>query len=391
MTPPMSATSTSSSARRRCACRIPEVAEAASRGIPVILRGELLAELMREKQGVAIAGAHGKTTTTVDDRSGARSRGTGSDGRDRGPSRGSSAAARASAAATCSSPRPTKAIARSCCLRPSIAVVTNIDREHLESYAQLRRPRAGVRALLGARAVLRRGRLLHRRRPDAAPPRRRRSTRRRSPYGLDDADARSDGDRRRCSKGSESRATVMRRTADGTRDRSARSRSRCPAATTCSTRWRPWASACDLGVPFPVDRRGAGRISRRRAPVRAQGRGERRHRSWTTTGTTRPKSRRCCGPRERPAPRRIVCVFQPHRYSRTAHLLHEFGPALALADEVVLTDIYPAGEDPMPGVTIEALADEVQRSRAAAACTSSRRWPTCRPPSRAWPRRATWC
>ena len=45
-----------------------------------------------------------------------------------------------------------------------------------------------------------------------------------------------------------------------------------------------------------------------------------------------------------------------------AQLLHEFGPALALADEVVLTDIYAAGEDPLPGVTIERLADEVQRA-----------------------------
>ena len=59
---------------------------------------------------------------------------------------------------------------------------------------------------------------------------------------------------------------------------------------------------------------------------------------------------------------RIVCVFQPHRYTRTAQLLHEFGPALALADEIVLTDIYPAGEDPMPGVTIDALADQVRRA-----------------------------
>ena len=107
-------------------------------------------------------------------------------------------------------------------------------------------------------------------------------------------------------------------------------------------------------VPFAGDRRGAGRVPRRRAPVRAQGRGEAASRSSTTTGTTRPRSPRCCAPREPPAPRRIVCVFQPHRYPRTAQLLHEFGPALALADEVVLTDIYAAGEDPMPGVTIEA-------------------------------------
>jgi UDP-N-acetylmuramate--alanine ligase len=58
---------------------------------------------------------------------------------------------------------------------------------------------------------------------------------------------------------------------------------------------------------------------------------------------------------------RIVCVFQPHRYTRTAHLLADFGPALALADEIVLTDIYPAGEDPIPGVTIERLTEAVER------------------------------
>ena len=58
---------------------------------------------------------------------------------------------------------------------------------------------------------------------------------------------------------------------------------------------------------------------------------------------------------------RVVCVFQPHRYTRTRQLLDQFGPALALADEIVLTDIYAAGEDPLPGVTIEALADAVAR------------------------------
>jgi UDP-N-acetylmuramate--alanine ligase len=52
-------------------------------------------------------------------------------------------------------------------------------------------------------------------------------------------------------------------------------------------------------------------------------------------------------------PGRIVVVFQPHRYSRTARLQDAFGPALARADAIVLTDIYSAGEDPLPGVTLE--------------------------------------
>jgi UDP-N-acetylmuramate--alanine ligase len=58
--------------------------------------------------------------------------------------------------------------------------------------------------------------------------------------------------------------------------------------------------------------------------------------------------------------RRLVVVFQPHRYSRTSQLLAEFGSALGAADELVLTDIYPAGESPIPGVTVEAVAAAVR-------------------------------
>ena len=63
-------------------------------------------------------------------------------------------------------------------------------------------------------------------------------------------------------------------------------------------------------------------------------------------------------------PSRIVVAFQPHRYTRTRDLMREFGLALGSADEVLLTDIYAASEDPIPGVTIEALAAAVNTSRA---------------------------
>ena len=59
--------------------------------------------------------------------------------------------------------------------------------------------------------------------------------------------------------------------------------------------------------------------------------------------------------------RRIVVAFQPHRFSRTAALMDAFGPALADADYIVLTDIYGAGEDPIAGVTLDALAAAVRR------------------------------
>jgi len=59
--------------------------------------------------------------------------------------------------------------------------------------------------------------------------------------------------------------------------------------------------------------------------------------------------------------RRLVVLFQPHRYSRTERLLGAFGPAFAAADELVLTDIYAASEAPIPGVTVEALAAAIAR------------------------------
>jgi UDP-N-acetylmuramate--alanine ligase len=55
-----------------------------------------------------------------------------------------------------------------------------------------------------------------------------------------------------------------------------------------------------------------------------------------------------------------VVAFQPHRYSRTKALFDAFGPSLAGADHVVLTDIYAAGEDPLPGVDLEAFAARIR-------------------------------
>lgn len=56
---------------------------------------------------------------------------------------------------------------------------------------------------------------------------------------------------------------------------------------------------------------------------------------------------------------RVVCVFQPHRYSRTAALWQDFAHAFDAADTVVLTDVYPSGETPRPGVTGKLLVDSV--------------------------------
>jgi UDP-N-acetylmuramate--alanine ligase len=59
--------------------------------------------------------------------------------------------------------------------------------------------------------------------------------------------------------------------------------------------------------------------------------------------------------------RRLLVIFQPHRYSRTARLLEEFHTAFHHADFLVLTDIYGAGEQPFAGVSGESLAEEIRQ------------------------------
>ncbi len=60
---------------------------------------------------------------------------------------------------------------------------------------------------------------------------------------------------------------------------------------------------------------------------------------------------------------RVLALFQPHLYSRTLHLAHAFATALAGADAACVTEIYPAREEPVPGVTGRLIVDELARER----------------------------
>jgi UDP-N-acetylmuramate--alanine ligase len=60
---------------------------------------------------------------------------------------------------------------------------------------------------------------------------------------------------------------------------------------------------------------------------------------------------------------RVLALFQPHLYSRTRHLAHELGAALAAADAVAVTDVYPAREEPLEGVTGKLVVDAVAEVR----------------------------
>jgi UDP-N-acetylmuramate--alanine ligase len=61
--------------------------------------------------------------------------------------------------------------------------------------------------------------------------------------------------------------------------------------------------------------------------------------------------------------RRIISVFQPHRYTRTYHLFDQFALSFMYANIVVVTEIYPAHELPIPGVTGEALTKRIRKEQ----------------------------
>ncbi len=62
-------------------------------------------------------------------------------------------------------------------------------------------------------------------------------------------------------------------------------------------------------------------------------------------------------------PNRLLTVFQPHRFSRTKHINGQFGDSFELADIVVITEIYPASETPIPGVTSQLIQKSVEKKK----------------------------
>jgi len=61
---------------------------------------------------------------------------------------------------------------------------------------------------------------------------------------------------------------------------------------------------------------------------------------------------------------RVIAIFQPHRYTRTKMLLDEFGKCFDSVDYLILTDIYPAGEPPIPGITARSIYDKIKENYA---------------------------
>jgi UDP-N-acetylmuramate--alanine ligase len=333
----------------------PEVVEANRRRIPVVPRAEMLAQIMRSRFSIAVAGAHGKTTTTamialmleragLDPTAMIGGRLADFDSNAR-VGRGEYLVAEAD--------ESDRSFLR---LMPTMTVVTNIDREHLESYAGFDDLASAFAAFAG-KAPFYGCAVLCVDDPHVRAIRSRVS----SPvvtYGIDSSDA-DIGAREVTLVAGGSRCTVLDRrhveTALGELVLSVPGRHNVQNALAAV------AVGLEIGVPFDELAPGlaAFRGAERRFELKGEANGVRvvddyGHHPTEIAAVLQAARVGHAG--------RVLVAFQPHRYSRTGQLQDEFGPALASADAIVLTDIYPAGEDPLPGVTLSRLAESVERA-----------------------------
>ena len=338
----------------------PEILEARRRAIPVIPRAEMQAELMRLRYSIAVAGAHGKTTTTsmialVLERAGLDP--TAIIG-GRLSAFGSNARLGQGEYVVAEADESDRSFLR---YSPTIAVVTNVDHEHLENYhgfddlCQAFVDFANKVPFYGAVVAC------------ADDPELRsllpRMTRRVVRYGFEDpatdlrgVDPRLGPDGGTCA--------VVRRPKDGA-DRRRRETVEgvlalhVPGRHNLLNALAATAVGFELGIDFPQIASALEEF--RGAERRFQTRGEAAGVLVVDDYGHHPTEIAAVVEAARSAyDRRLLVVFQPHRYTRTKMLMERFGPALAGADEIVLTDIYAASEDPIPGATIEALARAIR-------------------------------
>ena len=335
----------------------PEVAQARKRGIPVIPRAEMLAELMRLRFGIAIAGAHGKTTTTamvalVLERGGLDP--TAVIG-GRFSAFGSNARLGKGEHIVVEADESDRSFLM---LSPQIAVITNLDREHMENYGSFEAIEqafadfANKTPFYGAVIACADDPLL----APVLP----RIMRRVITYGFvtESADVRG-SDPVLSGFGGRCRVRYALHGATGARGEGDIELG-VPGYHNLMNALAAVAVGIELGVPFAqiasalADFKGAER--------RFQVLGEAGGITVIDDYGHHPTEIAAVIDAARASnPGRIVVAFQPHRYSRTRDLMGEFGPALAKADQIVLTEIYGASETPIDGVSGDALRTEVER------------------------------
>lgn len=327
-----------------------ELVAAKERNIPVISRAEMLAELMRQKYGIAIAGAHGKTTTTSMIASvlthgylaptiviGGRLKST-----NRNAKLGTGQFFVAEADESDGSFLK---------LSPTIAVITTIDEEHMDYYADLDAIKdafvhfANKVPFYGAAVVCTDDENVR----SIIP----RITRRVLTYGLNG--------------GTDVSATEVKHDGMSVRYKALLKGEllgevalRMPGMHNVYNSLAALTVGLELRVEFDCVKRALQEFDgvRRRFEVKGE-----------TCGVTvlddyahHPTEIKAVLDTARKIWKgKIVSVFQPHRYTRTARLARQFGAAFDSCDHVYLTGIYPAGEEPIEGVSSESIAEELRK------------------------------
>jgi UDP-N-acetylmuramate--alanine ligase len=327
----------------------PELVAAESERVPVIPRAEMLAELMRMKQGIAVAGSHGKTTTTS-----LISAVLQAGGLDptcvvggRVKSLGSHSRFGTGEVLVAEADESDGSFLR---LLPTLVVITNVDAEHLDHYGTVdslhaafvdfanRIPFHGSAIVClddgGARSLL---------------PR---ITRRTLTYGLSvEAELTAEGIAIE-GIGARFRVRLSGETLGEVRIR-------MPGTHNVQNALAAIAVGIEFEVPWNAIAEGLDEFSG--VERRFEARGERGGVLFIDDYAHHPSEIRATLRAARSVlDRRLVVVFQPHRYTRTRDLLEEFARAFGDADVVILTEIYPAGEAKLPGVDGRALADALR-------------------------------
>jgi UDP-N-acetylmuramate--alanine ligase len=328
----------------------PELLEARRLGIPIIPRGELLAELMRLKYGIAVAGSHGKTTTTsmaATILSHAGLDPTVVVGGRVGTMGGSNARLGKTNFLVVESDESDGSFLK---LSPILAIVTNIDREHLDHYKDIEEIRAAFIEFVnkvpfyGAAIVC-----------------------------LDDDNVQQilpNVKRRIITYGTAPQAMlVISQASCGHLSSTWTLRMRgedlgefhlaVPGVHNVLNATAAVAIGLELEIPPDVIRQGLAKFSG--VDRRFQQRGLEKGIAVIDDYGHHPTEIRATLAAARDCRfNRIHAIFQPHRYTRTMHLMDDFARSFHGADYVYLLDIYAASEKPIEGVSAEILAEKMR-------------------------------
>jgi UDP-N-acetylmuramate--alanine ligase len=343
----------------------PEVLEARARKIPVIQRAEMLAELMRLKYGIAIAGMHGKTTTTSMVASVLAAGGldptvvVGG----RVDALGSNARLGSSQYLVAEADESDRSFLK---LPPILAVVTNLDREHMDCYRDMDDVEAAFLTFMdkvpfyGAVTACLDNPQLAKILP--------RAQRRVFTYGVTAAadyrleilgDTELHEERASCAVSGFRRFQVV--TANGVLGPF---ELRVPGRHNILNATAAVAIACQLDIPAEKIAEGLANFNGvdRRFQLRGKANGvavvdDYGHHP-TEISATLAAAREC-------GYNKIHVIFQPHRYTRTRDLIAEFAKAFTLADDVTILPIYAASEEPIEGVSGELLVARIRDTQAA--------------------------